>query len=84
MAGQADLAVGAGVESPSRVPMGSSGAWALGTADGRYTHFVMQGISADRLASLHGHSRTDLDAYAAESHCHAPHAPGAKAASRAR
>jgi acetyl-CoA C-acetyltransferase len=69
MAGQADLAVGAGVESLSRVPMGSSGgAWAQDPQMAAKTCFVMQGISADLLASLHGHSRTDLDAYAAESH----------------
>ena len=75
MAGQADLAVGAGVESLSRVPMGSSGgAWAQDPQMAAKTHFVMQGISADLLASLHGHSRTDLDAYAAESHCRAARA----------
>ena len=69
MAGQADLAVGAGVESMSRVPMGSSGgAWAQDPTMSARTHFVMQGISADLLASLRGQSRRDLDAYAAESH----------------
>jgi len=69
MAGQADLAVGAGVESLSRVPMGSSGgAWAQDPQMAAKTHFVMQGISADLLASLHGQTRRDLDAYAAESH----------------
>ncbi|MEZ5532707.1 MAG: acetyl-CoA C-acetyltransferase [Steroidobacteraceae bacterium] len=67
--GQADLAVGAGVESMSRVPMGSSGgAWAQDPTMSAKTHFVMQGISADLLASLHGQTRRDLDAYAAESH----------------
>ena len=66
MASQADLAVGAGVESLSRVPMGSSGgAWAQDPQMAARPIFVMQGISADLLASLHGHSRTDLDAYAA-------------------
>ena len=69
MAGQADLTVGAGVESMSRVPMGSSGgAWAQDPTMSARTHFVMQGISADLLASLHGQTRQDLDAYAAESH----------------
>jgi len=69
MSGQADLAVGAGVESMSRVPMGSSGgAWAQDPQMSAKTHFVMQGISADLLASLHGQSRRDLDAYAVESH----------------
>ena len=69
MAGQAELAVGAGIESMSRVPMGSSGgAWAQDPAMSAKTHFVMQGISADLLASLQGQTRGDLDAYAAESH----------------
>jgi acetyl-CoA C-acetyltransferase len=69
MSGQADLAVGAGVESMSRVPMGSSGgAWAQDPQMSAKTSFVMQGISADLLASLQGQSRRDLDAYAAESH----------------
>jgi acetyl-CoA C-acetyltransferase len=69
MSGQADLAVGAGVESMSRVPMGSSGgAWAQDPTMAAKTYFVMQGISADLLASLHGQTRRDLDALAAESH----------------
>lgn len=69
MSGQADLAVGAGVESMSRVPMGSSGgAWAQDPAMSARTRFVMQGISADLLASLYGQTRHDLDAYAAASH----------------
>ncbi len=69
MAGQAGLAVGGGVESMSRVPMGSAGgAWAQDPQLAAKTGFVMQGISADLLASLHRQSRRDQDAYAAESH----------------
>jgi acetyl-CoA C-acetyltransferase len=69
MAGQADLAIGGGVEMMSRVPMGADGgAWALEPQLAFKTYFVMQGISADLLASLHGHSRKDLDAFAAQSH----------------
>jgi acetyl-CoA C-acetyltransferase len=69
MSGQADLAVGAGIESMSRVPMGAAGgAWAQDPAMAAKTYFVMQGISADLLASLHGQTRRDLDAYAVESH----------------
>lgn len=69
MAGQADMAIGAGVEMMSRVAMGADGgAWAQDPQLAAKTYFVMQGISADLLASLHGHSRTDCDAYAAESH----------------
>ena len=69
MAGQADMTIGAGVEMMSRVPMGSDGgAWAQDPQLASKTYFVMQGISADLLASLRGHSRRDLDAYSAESH----------------
>ena len=69
MAGQADLAVGGGVEMMSRVPMGADGgAWAQDPQVAFKTYFVMQGISADLLASLRGHSRADVDAYSAESH----------------
>jgi acetyl-CoA C-acetyltransferase len=68
MAGQALAAVGGGVESMSRVPMGSNGgAWATDPAVAFATYFVPQGISADLLATLHGYSRTDLDAYAVAS-----------------
>lgn len=69
MAGQADMTIGAGVEMMSRVPMGSDGgAWAQDPQLASKTYFVMQGISADLLASLRGHSRQDLDEYSAESH----------------
>ena len=69
MAGQADMTIGAGVEMMSRVPMGSDGgAWAQDPQLANKTYFVMQGISADLLASLRGHSRRDLDEYSAESH----------------
>jgi acetyl-CoA C-acetyltransferase len=53
----------------SRVPMGAAGgAWAQDPQVANKTYFVMQGISADLLASLHGYSRADNDSYAAESH----------------
>ncbi len=69
MAGQADLAIGGGVEMMSRVPMGADGgAWAQDPQVAAKTYFVMQGISADLLSSLQGHSRNDVDAYSAESH----------------
>jgi len=65
MAGQAELAIGGGVEMMSRTPMGSDGgAWAIDPQVAFRTRFVMQGISADLLASLHGYSREQLDAYA--------------------
>ncbi len=69
MGGQADLTIGGGIEMMSRVPMGSDGgAWAQDPQVASKTYFVMQGISADLLASLRGHSRADVDAYSAESH----------------
>ncbi len=69
MAGQAGLVVAGGVESMSRVPMGADGgSWAIDPAVAFATRFVMQGVSADLLASKYGYSREMLDAYAAESH----------------
>ncbi|MBV1776468.1 acetyl-CoA C-acetyltransferase [Burkholderiaceae bacterium DAT-1] len=69
MSGQSDMAIGGGVESMSRVPMGTSGgAWAVDPHSAFPTYFVPQGISADAIATRWGYSRTDVDAYAAESH----------------
>ncbi len=69
ISGQADVVVAGGVESMSRVPMGSDGgAWAADPATALTTGFVPQGIGADLIATLEGWSRTDVDAYAAESH----------------
>ena len=63
------LILAGGVESMSRVPMGSDGgAWAADPATALTTGFVPQGIGADLIATLEGWSRTDVDAYAAESH----------------
>ncbi|HCH65633.1 MAG TPA: acetyl-CoA C-acetyltransferase [Deltaproteobacteria bacterium] len=68
MSGQADFSVGGGVESMTRVPMGSSsGAWAADPQVASQTRFVPQGISADLLATLYGYSRGDLDALAVRS-----------------
>jgi acetyl-CoA C-acetyltransferase len=69
MAGQQDLVIGGGVESMSRVPMGSAG----GGLDGNNPQLVEmhplvpQGISADLIATLEGFGRADLDRFAAES-----------------
>jgi len=50
------------------VPMGTGGgAWPADPAVALPTYFVPQGISADLIASLYGHSRADVDAYALES-----------------
>jgi len=66
--GQVDMAIGGGVESMSRVPMGSDGgAMALDPQVAFKMHFTMQGVSADLLATLHGFTREQCDAYAVES-----------------
>jgi acetyl-CoA C-acetyltransferase len=68
MSGQADLVVAGGVESMSRIPMGSDGgAWATDPQLAFNTYFVPQGISADLIATLYGISREDCDRYALES-----------------
>jgi acetyl-CoA C-acetyltransferase len=70
--GWEDFILAGGVESMSRVAMGSDGgAWAMDPETALRTNFVPQGISADLLATLNGYSRTDVDAYAAESHARA-------------
>jgi acetyl-CoA C-acetyltransferase len=63
------LILAGGVESMSRVPMGSDGgAWASDPATALKTGFVPQGIGADLIATIEGWTRDDVDAYAAESH----------------
>jgi acetyl-CoA C-acetyltransferase len=67
-----DLVLAGGVESMSRVPMGSDGgAWPMDPETAAATRFVPQGIGADLIATLEGWSREDVDAYAAESHARA-------------
>jgi acetyl-CoA C-acetyltransferase len=64
-----DLVVAGGVESMSRVPMGSDGgAWVADPATSLRTRFVPQGVSADLLATLEGFGREELDAVALRSH----------------
>jgi acetyl-CoA C-acetyltransferase len=68
MSGQCDLLIACGVESMSRIPIGSSGgAWSSDPSLAYKIHFVPQGISADLIATLHDFSRQDLDEYAVES-----------------
>ena len=75
MAGQADVTIGGGCEMMSRVPMGSDGGpWAQDPQMAFKSYFVMQGIAADLLSTLHGFSRADVDAYSAESHKRAQNA----------
>ncbi len=70
--GWEDLVLAGGVESMSRVPMGSDGgAWAMDPETAYETSFVPQGISADLIATLEGFSREDVDAYAARSQARA-------------
>jgi acetyl-CoA C-acetyltransferase len=69
MSGMEDMVVAGGVESMSRVPMGSDGgAWYMDPRVNTATDFVPQGVGADTSATLEGFSREDVDAYATESH----------------
>jgi acetyl-CoA C-acetyltransferase len=66
--GWEDLLLAGGVESMSRVPMGSDGgAWAMDPETAYATSFVPQGISADLIATLEGFSREDVDSFAVDS-----------------
>jgi len=74
-AGWEDLIVAGGVESMSRVPMGSSGGAMVSDAAFQLkTDFVPQGIGADVIANLDGYSREDVDAFALESQKRATYA----------
>jgi acetyl-CoA acyltransferase len=66
-AGQLDVVVSAGVESMSRVPMGSSGGDVSDKLMERW-EIVPQGISAELIAEQWGFTREELDAYSLESH----------------
>lgn len=62
------LVLAGGVESMSRVPMGSDGGpWANDPETALATDFVPQGIGADLIATIEGFTREDVDAYAAAS-----------------
>jgi acetyl-CoA C-acetyltransferase len=66
--GWEDLVFAGGVESMSRVPMGSDGgAWAMDPETNYDTSFIPQGIGADLVATIEEFSREDVDAYAARS-----------------
>ena len=66
LSGQQQVAIGGGVESMSRCPMGSDGAGADGGNEllREKVHQVPQGISADLIATLEGFSREELDRFA--------------------
>ncbi len=75
MSGQSELTIGGGVESMSRVPMGSDGgAWAADPRVAWQQYFVPQGISADLIATMEGFTRQHLDAFAVESQRRAAYA----------
>ena len=68
MTGEADMAIGGGVESMSRVPMGAAGgAWSTDPQVAFKSYFTPQGIGADTIATKYGFSRDDVDAFAVES-----------------
>src|ERR671920_136435 len=68
MSGQAQMTIGGGVESMSRVGMGAAGgAWPVDPHIAIKSYFMPQGISADLIATKYGFSRDDVDAYAVES-----------------
>ena len=65
MAGQTDLMIGCGVESMSRVQMGfDGGAWLFDPQVTNKIGSVLQGISADMIATKYGFSREECDEYA--------------------
>jgi acetyl-CoA C-acetyltransferase len=66
--GWEDLVWAGGVESMSRVPMGSDGGpWMMDPETNLDTHFVPQGVGADLIATIEDFSREDVDAYAVRS-----------------
>ena len=66
--GWEDLILAGGVESMSRVPMGSDGGpYAMDPETNYNGYFVPQGIGADLIATIEGFSREDVDAFALES-----------------
>lgn len=72
-----DLVVVGGVESMSRIPMGSDGgAWVMDPETNIHSNFVPQGIGADLIATLEGFSRADVDAFALRSQQKAARASG--------
>ena len=76
-----DLVLAGGVESMSRVPMGSDGGALFTDPTTAYDQYIVpQGIGADLIATMEGFSREDVDAFAAESQARAER-PGTVATS---
>jgi acetyl-CoA C-acetyltransferase len=81
--GWESLILAGGVESMSRIPMGSDGgAWMDDPDVARGTGFVPQGVSADLIATIEGFGRDDVDAYAVRSQQRAAAAQGSGAFER--
>jgi len=75
MSGLSDATIGGGLESMSRIPMGSDGgAMAIDPQTAYNSYFVPQGIGADLIATIHGFSREDVDSFAVASQQRAAHA----------
>lgn len=73
--GEARAVVAGGVESMSRVAMGSDGgAWYCDPQTTWHSYYAPQGIGADLLATIEGHTRESVDAFALESQRRAAHA----------
>lgn len=73
--GWEELVVAGGVESMSRLPMGSDGgAMMLDPKVSSKINFVPQGIGADLIATMEGFKREDVDAFALRSQQRAAHA----------
>jgi acetyl-CoA acetyltransferase family protein len=70
-AGDMEIAIGCGVESMSRVPMGSDGAINDEFRADFPCQLLHQGVSAEMIAAKWNVSREELDEFAAESHCRA-------------
>ena len=67
-AGSEDVVIAGGVESMSRVGIGSSGgAWPIDPSVAIPAYFMPQGVSADLISTKYGFSRDDVDAYSVES-----------------
>ncbi|ARP99640.1 acetyl-CoA C-acetyltransferase [Pseudorhodoplanes sinuspersici] len=68
MAGQADCMIAGGVEMMSLVPIGGTGGpWGSDAEFNTLTNYAPLGVAADLVATLDGHTRDDVDAYAVES-----------------
>lgn len=69
LSGDMDVVIAGGVESMSRIPIGSNYQGAPLSDQLKSKHeMIHQGLSAERIADQYGFSRADLDQFALESH----------------